>query len=58
MKNYIASFKKKNVSFNAKNDEQIWISAQTRKDAERKARELAKDSNMRYISIHTVKPIG
>jgi len=58
MKNYVATFEKKNVAFNANNVDRIWLSAHTRKDAERKARQLAKDSNMRYISIHTVKPIG
>jgi len=57
MKNYVATFEKKNVGFNANNVEQIWLSAHTRKDAERKARELAKDSNMRYLSIYTIKPI-
>ena len=58
MKNYVATFEKKNVGFNANNVEQIWLSAQTRKDAELKARQLAKHSNMRYLSIYTVKPIG
>jgi hypothetical protein len=57
MKNYIAIFKKKNVAFNAIDIEQMWMRAQTRKEAERKARELAKTSNMRYLSIYTIKPI-
>ena len=57
MKNYVATFEKKNVAFNANNLEHVWINAHTRKDAELKARQLAKHSNMRYLSIYTVKPI-
>jgi hypothetical protein len=57
MKNYVATFEKKNVAFNANNVDLMWMRAQTRKDDERKARELAKTSNMRYLSIYTIKPI-
>lgn len=55
MKNYIATFEIKGRAFNAQNTETMWFSADTRKDAEIKARRYARSCGDRFVSIRMVK---
>lgn len=55
MKNYIATFENKKASFNANSVETMWFAAKTRKDAEQKARRVARDWDRKFVSIRMVK---
>ena len=55
MKNYIATIENKKAAFNSNNLENIWISAANRKEAENRARFLARQDGDKFISIRAVK---
>jgi hypothetical protein len=55
MKQYIATFRILNAAFNSNDIETIWISAANRKEAENRARFLARQDGDKFISIRMVK---
>ena len=55
MKSYIATLEDKKVSFNQNSLENMWFSADNRKNAEAKARRYARNFGLKFISIRLVK---
>lgn len=55
MRNYIATFQIKGRSFNANDIETMWFSSKNRKDAENRARSIARQQGDKFVSIRWVR---